>query len=227
MKLIATLVILTAACTIQNTFASKKVTASITVTGLTAAEINDKSTEILAAVATLLEVDASKVVSEGDASVSTVTTSAPTSVATTTSVPAPSPTTTASPVSPSPVSPSPVSPAPGRRMYDTDSVDWNPVEIPKGAVGRRLNAASFTFSVIVANDADATAMKTKLESSAFKTGLVTQLGTLYTGKTISIVVSTPIVDDYTPAADELSTGYKAGSRHIVYAFLAIFVFVFL
>jgi hypothetical protein len=198
MKLIAIAFVLIAACTIQCSFASKKVTASITVTGLTVAELNDKSAKILDEIATLLDVDASKVVSEGDAAVSTATTSAPTTA------PAPSPTTTASPVSPSPVSP-----APGRRLIDIGNVGWDPIEVLEAARRRRLNAVVFTFSVIVANAADATAMKTKLESANFQNGLVTQLGSLYTGKTIVVVVATPAIDNYTPPTTTAGPKKKA------------------
>ena len=37
-----------------------------------------------------------------------------------------------------------------------------------------------------------------LESTAFKSDLLTKLGTIYTGINISIDVSTPTVDNYTP-----------------------------
>lgn len=92
-----------------------------------------------------------------------------------------------------------------------------------------MNAVVFTFSVIVANAADATAMKTKLESAEFKNGLLTQLGTLYTGKTIVVDVATPTIDDYTPATkdDSLSTGFKADTRNVAYALLTIFIFLFI
>jgi hypothetical protein len=190
MKLIAALLVLIVACTIQNTIAVKKVTASITVTGLTAAEINDKKDAILGKIATLLDVDVSAMKAEGDAAVSTATTGAPTTTTTT------APTTTASPVSA----------APGRRMYD---IELNPIKVSEGAGRRRLNAVVFTFSVIVANAADATAMKTKLESANFQNGLVTQLGSLYTGKTIAVNVATPAIDNYTPPTTTAGPKKKA------------------
>jgi hypothetical protein len=83
------------------------------------------------------------------------------------------------------------------------------IDMPQRAESRRLNAVVFTFSVIVANAADATAMKTKLESANFQNGLVTQLGSLYTGKTISIEVSTPTVDNYTPPTTTAGPKKKA------------------
>jgi len=190
MKLIAALLVLIVACTIQNTIAVKKVTASITVTGLTAAEINDKKDAILGKIATLLDVDVSAMKAEGDAAVSTATTGAPTATTTT------APTTTASPVSAAPSR---------RRMYD---IELNPIKA-EGAGRRRLNAVVFTFSVIVANAADATAMKTKLESAEFKNGLVTQLGSLYTGKTIAVNVATPAIDNYTPPTTTAGPKKKA------------------
>lgn len=218
MKLIAIAFVLIAACTIQCSFASKKVTASITVTGLTVAELNDKSAKILDEIATLLDVDASKVVSEGDAAVSVATTSAPTGGSTTTIAPGPSPTTTSS-VSAAPVSAAPTTAAPSRRMLATDE-------------RRRLNGVVFTFSVIVATTAEATALKTKLESTAFKTNLITKLDDIYTGKTISVEVSTPTVDDYTytttaaPAKKAaVSTGVQVTPNimGIFIAFLALFL----
>jgi hypothetical protein len=217
MKLIAIAFVLIAACTIQCSFASKKVTASITVTGLTVAELNDKSAKILDEIATLLDVDASKVVSEGDAAVSVATTSAPTGGSTTTIAPGPSPTTTSS-VSAAPVSAAPTTAAPSRRMLATDE-------------RRRLNGVVFTFSVIVATTAEATALKTKLESTAFKTNLITKLDDIYTGKTISVEVSTPTVDDYTTttAAPAKKAAVSAGVQvtpnimGIFIAFLALFV----
>jgi len=81
--------------------------------------------------------------------------------------------------------------------------------MPQRAERRRLNAVMFTFSVIVANEVDATAIKTKLESTGFKTGLVTKVGTIYTGKTISIEVSTPTVDNYTPPTTTAAPKKKA------------------
>lgn len=164
----------------QQTVAMKKVTQTVTLTGVSITQLNAKKAEILAGIATILGVPADKVVSEGDAIA--ITTAAPSS-------------TTAAPVSAAPTTTS------ARR--------------------RRLASVSLTYSVIVANQAEADAIKAKMEANDFATKLVKEVAkeTGLSESAIQVTTATPAIDNHTPTTTAAPKGAVSSSQRNTFLFV--------
>jgi ribosomal protein L12E/L44/L45/RPP1/RPP2 len=164
----------------QQTVAMKKVTQTVTLTGVSVAQLNAQKSKILAGIAAILGVPADKVVSEGDSIA--VTTAAPSS-------------TTAAPVSAAPTTTS------ARR--------------------RRLASITFTYSVIVANQAEADAIKAKIEKNDFATKLVKEVAkaTGVSESAIQATPATPAVDNYVPTTTAPAKGVVSSSERNTISFI--------
>jgi cell division septation protein DedD len=204
MKLITILYLVACMAFVHQATASKKVTSTVIITGVSVKELKDKTTEILAEVAKLLGVDADKVVSEGDVIKYTTTTSAvsaaPTTAAPTTTTAAPT-TTTAAPTT--------TTAAPGRRRLSNTT------------------QTTFKFSVTVADDKAAKAIADKLKSSKFKTDITAKMSDVL-GKTVTINILPPVTTDVEKKKDndlsKASTSFQTQNALSVLGILAFFAF---
>jgi hypothetical protein len=116
-------------------------------------------------------------------------------------------TTTAAPVSAAPTTAAPTTAAPNRRLGAT-------------------NTTTFTFSVIVATDAEAKALTDKLKSDKFQTDLLTEMKTVFKDKTFTVAVSKSSItnDAYVPtttAAPADKKGDVSGTTRTVVSSLLL------
>ena len=164
---------------VREAVAMRKVTADVTVTGLNATQVDSKAKQIVAAIETLLNAKSGSVKLEGSPQPVVATTTAAAVATTTAAAVSAAPTTTA---------------APGRRLL------FN---------GRRLQALVLTFSVEVANEAEAKKMIEKI--ATIQADLTTKLKQIFPDATISVDVGTAASSEVTKTTTPATKGDVSGT----------------
>jgi hypothetical protein len=162
---------------IREAVALRKVTVDVTVTGLTATQLESKAEKIVEALETLLNVKSGTVKLEGSPQPVVATTTAAAVATTTAAAVSAAPTTT-----------------PSRRLL------YN---------GRRLQALVLTFSVEVANEAEANKMIAKI--ATVQADFTTKLQQIFPDATITADVGSATSSEVTPTTTPAAKGDVSGT----------------